>query len=38
VGEIIGDLYLGRRPFVDVTPLSAQRFAAAAARPEFNVV
>jgi sarcosine oxidase subunit beta len=38
VGEIIRDLYLGRRPFVDVTPLSAQRFAAAAARPEFNVV
>src|SRR6185437_2403098 len=28
VGEILRDLYLGRTPFVDVSPLSAGRFAA----------
>jgi sarcosine oxidase subunit beta len=38
VGEILRDLYLDRPPFVDVTPLSVERFAAAEARPEFNVV
>ncbi len=27
VGEIVRDLYLGREPFVDVSPLSADRFA-----------
>jgi len=25
VGEIVRDLYLGRQPFVDVSPLSARR-------------
>jgi sarcosine oxidase subunit beta len=34
VGEIVRDLYLGRDPFVDISPLSAER----AARPERNVV
>ena len=38
VGEILRDLYLGREPFVDVTPLSAERFEIGAARPELNVV
>lgn len=38
VGEILRDLYLGREPFVDVTPLAAERFAAGAARPELNIV
>ncbi len=38
VGEIVRDLVLGRKPFVDVTPLSAERFARGAARPERNVV
>lgn len=39
VGEIIRDLYLGRTPFADVSPLSAARFAAPdMLRPEFNVV
>ncbi len=38
VGEIVRDLYLGREPFVDVTPLDARRFARGAARPERNVV
>lgn len=38
VGEIVRDLVLGREPFVDVTPLSAERFARGAARPEHNVV
>ncbi len=38
VGEIVRDLYLGREPFVDVTPLSADRFDGRAVRPERNVV
>ncbi|MDN0198496.1 FAD-binding oxidoreductase [Streptomyces sp. S.PNR 29] len=38
VGEIVRDLYLGRVPFVDVSPLSAGRFAADAPRPEANLV
>ena len=38
VGEIVRDLVLGREPFVDVSPLSADRFARGAARPEGNVV
>ena len=38
VGEVVRDLYLGRRPAVDVTPLDAGRFAASGARPELNIV
>jgi sarcosine oxidase, subunit beta len=38
VGEILRDLYLGREPFVDVSPLTAERFAVGEPRPEFNVV
>jgi sarcosine oxidase subunit beta len=38
VGEVVRDLYLGRVPFVDVSPLSAGRFAADAPRPEVNLV
>ena len=38
VGEVVRDLVLGRTPFVDVTPLSADRFGADAARPELHVV
>jgi sarcosine oxidase subunit beta len=38
VGEILRDLYLGREPFVDVTPLSAGRFAAGSLRPERAIV
>jgi sarcosine oxidase subunit beta len=38
VGEIVRDLYLGREPFVDVAPLSAERFALQAPRPERNVI
>ncbi|MFJ5303699.1 NAD(P)/FAD-dependent oxidoreductase [Streptomyces sp. NPDC088350] len=38
VGEVIRDLYLGHVPFVDVSPLSAGRFAADAPRPEVNLV
>jgi sarcosine oxidase, subunit beta len=37
VGEVIRDLYLGREPFVDVTPLSADRFRNSV-RPERNIV
>jgi len=38
VGEIVRDLVLRREPFVDVSPLSAERFARGAARPEHNVI
>ncbi|MCX4704859.1 FAD-binding oxidoreductase [Streptomyces sp. NBC_01373] len=38
VGEVVRDLYLGRVPFVDVSPLSVGRFAADALRPEANRV
>lgn len=38
IGEVMRDLVLGREPFVDVSPLSADRFAAGAARPEHNIV
>ena len=38
VGEILRDLYLGRTPFVDVSPLSADRFARGALRPERAIV
>jgi sarcosine oxidase subunit beta len=38
VGEVVRDLYLGRVPFVDVSPLGADRFAAGAPRPETNRV
>ncbi len=38
VGEIVRDLVLGRKPFVDVSPLGVERFARAAARPEHNVI
>ena len=38
IGEIVRDLYLGREPFVDVTPLSAERYALHAPRPERNVI
>jgi sarcosine oxidase subunit beta len=38
VGETVRDLYPGHVPFVDVIPLSADRFAAGAPRPEVNRV
>ncbi|MBB2940457.1 sarcosine oxidase subunit beta [Actinoplanes lutulentus] len=38
VGEVMRDLYLRRRPFVDVSDLSAARFAGAGTRPELNIV
>ena len=38
VGEVIRDLVLGETPFVDVSPLSVDRFAADQARPEVNLV
>ena len=37
-GEIVRDLVLGAEPFVDVSPLSADRFAQAVPRPERNVI
>lgn len=38
VGEVIRDLYLGRQPFVDVSPLDARRFTTDSPRPELNYV
>jgi sarcosine oxidase subunit beta len=38
VGEIVRDLVLRREPFVDVTPLAAERFERAVPRPERNVI
>ncbi len=38
VGEVIRDLYLGRRPVVDVSPLGAARFAGDGLRPETHIV
>ena len=38
VGEILRDLVLRREPFVDVSPLSAERFGSDAVRPELHVV
>jgi sarcosine oxidase subunit beta len=37
-GEILRDLVLGRTPFADVAPLSAERFDRGVLAPEFNVV
>jgi sarcosine oxidase, subunit beta len=37
-GEIVRDLFLGRAPFVDVAPLSAERFGAGDGRAERNIV
>jgi sarcosine oxidase subunit beta len=38
VGEILRDMFLQRPSFVDVSPLGAERFYAAALRPEYNIV
>jgi sarcosine oxidase subunit beta len=38
VGEILRDLVLARPTFTDISPLSVERFDAAALRPEYNVV
>jgi sarcosine oxidase, subunit beta len=38
VGEIVRDLILGRESFVDISPLSAQRFERHVPRPEHNVI
>jgi len=38
IGEVMRDLYLGRTPVVDVSPLTVARFAGADLRPELNIV
>ena len=38
VGEILRDMVLRRPTFVDISPLSVERFGAAALRPEYNIV
>lgn len=38
VGEVVRDLYLGREPLIDVTPLDVRRFTDAQQRPELNCI
>ena len=38
VGEVVRDLYLGRRPVVDVSGLDVRRFRDSGVRPELNIV
>ena len=38
VGEVMRDLVLGNRPFVDVSGFRADRFTGTAARPELNCI
>lgn len=38
VGEVLRDMYLGQTPFVDVTPMSAERFASGSGRAELNII
>jgi len=38
VGEVVRDLYHGRRPVVDVSALDVRRFGESGARPEHNIV
>jgi sarcosine oxidase subunit beta len=38
IGEILRDLYLTRRPFVDISPLDANRFQTSGLRTEQNIV
>jgi glycine/D-amino acid oxidase-like deaminating enzyme len=38
VGEVVRDLYLGRQPFLDVAPFSAERFGSGELRGEVNIV
>ena len=39
IGEILRDMYLGKTPFVDITPLSNDRFSSGGElRPEKNIV
>ena len=38
VGEILRDMVLRRPTFVDISPLTVERFDAAALRPEYNIV
>lgn len=38
IGEILRDLYLGRAPFIDVSPLDANRFRTSGLRAEQNIV
>jgi sarcosine oxidase subunit beta len=39
IGEILRDMYLGKTPFVDITPLSNDRFSSGGElRPEKNII
>ena len=38
VGEVLRDLYAGHSPYVDISPLDADRFDRAGSRPELNII
>ena len=38
MGEVLRDLYLGDKPFVDISGFDAERFERSGARPELNIV
>lgn len=38
VGEILRDMFLRRKPFIDVAPLGVERFYTDTLRPEYNIV
>jgi sarcosine oxidase subunit beta len=38
IGEILRDMVLRRPTFIDITPLSVERFDVSALRPEYNIV
>ena len=38
MGEVLRDLYIGDKPFVDISGFDAERFEGSGARPELNIV
>ena len=38
MGEVLRDLYLGDKPFVDISGFDAERFEGSGVRPELNIV
>jgi sarcosine oxidase subunit beta len=38
VGEVLRDMYLGKTPAIDVSPMSAERFASGVGRAELNII
>jgi sarcosine oxidase subunit beta len=38
VGEVVRDLYLRQQPFIEVSAMSADRFASGATRSELHII